>query len=106
MADRKESQRRGLKARLSQLLTFGAGTVVVATTVTTGPAAALPTQPAEPVVARAEQARAKLSAEMPSRDAEASPQQLAWWGNWGNGGYHPWWHNWPNWRNWHNWGNW
>jgi hypothetical protein len=108
MAHAKNPERKsGLKAKLRLLLTAGAGSVIVATTVAVAPATALVKPTAESVAQRAAHARAKLETGSPIADRETTPAlELAWWRNWGNGGWHPNWHNWPNWRNWHNWGNW
>jgi hypothetical protein len=95
-----------LKAKLVRLLTAGAGSLVVATTVMSTPAAALVKPSADPLVERAAQARAKLIAGDPAAEESQAPHlELAWWRNWGNGGFRPRWPNWPNWRNWSNWRN-
>ena len=106
MADATNPERKSrLKARLLQLVTAGAGSIVVATTVMPAPAAGLAKPSSDPVMVRA--ARAKVVAGAPGGDHGQAPAlEFAWWRNWGNGGWHPGWRNGPNWRNWHNWRNW
>ncbi len=109
MDAKKLRARRLTKDRLASLLTAGAGSLVLATTVMTAPAAASPPPSRQPVLQRADDVRTKLTAPDSNPQLTDKPAtQLAWWRNWGNGGWgpHPYWHNWPNWRNWHNWGNW
>jgi hypothetical protein len=91
-----------LRARILAVLTAGAGSMVLASTVVAPPAEAAHLPRGAEVTRRTDGVRAQWS----KADGIGQPAlQLAWWRNWGNGGWHPWWHNWPNWRNWHNWGN-
>jgi hypothetical protein len=100
----KRDSRARLKQRLLTALKLGAGSLVMATAVTTAAPAAVPPSDRS-VVARADEARERLQS-LPSADGDKKAGELlAWWGNWHNWGG-PGWHNWPNWHNWHNWGNW
>lgn len=100
----KRDSRARLKQRLLTALKLGAGSVVMATAVTSAAPAAV-RQPDRSVVARADDVRARLQGAMPGPDHDPNTATLlAWWGNWHNWGG-PGWHNWPNWHNWHNWGN-
>lgn len=102
----KRDARARLKQRLLTALKLGAGSLVMATAVTSAPADAATPRFERSVVARADDVRARLKAAIPtSAEDPSAPTVLAWWGNWHNWG-HPGWHNWPNWHNWHNWGNW
>ena len=96
-----------LKQRLLKALKLGAGSLVMATAVSSATPATAAIPPAgRSVITRADDARARLKAGNP--DAAQDPNSatlLAWWGNWHNWGG-PGWHNWPNWHNWHNWHNW
>ena len=101
MTSKKPDSRRRIKDQLARLLTVGAGSLVVATTVVSAPAAASPQPPSQPVLQRAEAVRAKITTDDVHRQPrERVAGQLAWWRNWGNGGWapHPYWHNWPNWQ--------
>ncbi len=113
------NQHQRVKSALRTLLAAGAGTLVVASTIVvtaTAEAAPSPGSLAE----RVEQARARLTAQMPRSSADGT--KLAWhaWHNWQDSQYHdqvwsnvPSWHNtgyadprWQNWQNWHNWHDW
>jgi hypothetical protein len=96
-----------LKERLRTIVTAGASTVVLATTILSAiPADAnVDNSPADTLQQRVEKVRPT------AQDANANLQQsgdskiqLAWWRNWRNGGWRGW--GWPNWHNWHNWRNW
>lgn len=106
MAQANPEWRSRVKAKLLQLLTAGAGSIVVATTVIPTPAGGNVKPPSDAVMERAAQARAKLTRAAAADHAQPAPIEIAWWRNWGNGGWHPRWNNWPNWRNWRNWRNW
>ena len=97
----KRDARARLKQRLLTALKVGAGSLVMATAVTsTSRAAVRPSEQA--VIARADDARARLKDGMPAPDKDPNAATLlAWWGNWHNWGGP----RWPNWHNWHNWGN-
>jgi hypothetical protein len=103
----KRDSRARLKQRLLAALKAGAGSLVMATAVTSAaPADAALRSGDRPVIERAEAARARLQATRPTPEQDPNAAKiLAWWGNWHNWGG-PGWHNWPNWHNWHNWGNW
>ena len=108
MATRGARSRSRVKAALRRRVELGAGSLVLAATVSLPAHATLPPAAKVPLEERAGVARARLATAL--GDATAAPRpgqplELAWWGNWHNWGWHPWWHNWPNWRNWHNWGN-
>ena len=105
--DSPRDSRARLKQRLLKALKLGAGSLVMATAVTSATPAKAAIPPAErSVVARADEARARLKATDPAAPQDPNAATLlAWWGNWHNWGG-PGWHNWPNWHNWHNWGNW
>ena len=96
-----------LKQRLLKALQLGAGSLVMATAVTSAKPAGAAISPApRSVIARADDVRARLQGITPSLLPNSDGATLlAWWGNWRNWG-RPRWPNWPNWRNWHNWPNW
>jgi hypothetical protein len=104
----KPAIRNKLKERLHTLITAGASTIVLATTILSAiPADAniADTNPADTLQNRVEKVRPQ------AQDANANLQQqgdskiqLAWWRNWRNGGWRGW--GWPNWHNWRNWRNW
>ena len=106
MESNRESRAR-LKQRLLAALKLGAGSLVMATAVSSAAPADAAIRPGpRSVIERADEARTRLQAAVPTADQERSGATiLAWWGNWHNWGG-PGWHNWPNWHNWHNWGNW
>ena len=103
----KPAIRNKLKERIRTIVTTGASTVVLATTILSAiPADAnvADNNPADTLQHRVEKIRPQ------AQDANANLQQgdskiqLAWWRNWRNGGWRGW--GWPNWHNWRNWRNW
>jgi hypothetical protein len=97
-----------LKQRWLKALQLGAGSLVMATAVSSArPADAAVRRADRSVLERADEVRARLHGGAPSPTLDPySATVLAWWGNWHNWHGGPGWHNWPNWHNWHNWGNW
>jgi hypothetical protein len=99
--------RNKFKERLRTLVTAGASTIVLATTILSAiPADVIAdSNPADTLQNRIEKVGPQ------AKDANANLQQqseskiqLAWWRNWRNGGWRGW--GWPNWHNWRNWRNW